>query len=130
VVTWKVKSKNADGSESETLADTWSQALDLLADQRARGKDARVEDTTGKKVDERTGMPKPVYAAALYEGLDGKGRLIAGPEIVGAKDDADTAQVAMTWAKGKLEGSLKQECLVKIMKNGTQFDQRMIAKVH
>lgn len=49
-VTWKVKSKNADGSESETLADTWSQALDLLADQRARGKDAWVEDTTGRKL--------------------------------------------------------------------------------
>ena len=128
-MTWRVKSKSADGSESEMLADTWSQALDLLADQRARGKSTWVEDTTGKKVDERTGMPKPVYTAALYEGFDGCS-LIAGPEIVGAEDDIDAVQVAMmTWAKEKLQGRLKQDCLLKILKNGTQFDQRTITKV-
>jgi hypothetical protein len=51
-MTWRVKSRNADKSVNEMLADTPKQALELLADQRGRGRDAWTEDVNGRPVDE------------------------------------------------------------------------------
>ena len=51
-MTWRVKSRNADKSVNEMLADTPQQALELLADQRGRGRDAWIEDANGRPVDE------------------------------------------------------------------------------
>jgi hypothetical protein len=53
-VTWRIKSRNSDKSVNEILADTPKQALDLLADQRGRNREAWIEDANGRPVDEAT----------------------------------------------------------------------------